>query len=494
MAVGIQSLPLEIVAHILGFLPSFHDLNSATLVSAKFNNAFQVGKQSILISVLISTISPDAEADFVLAYRAQKVWQLTAKTEGRSKNWDDIYYDSQGVQVDPTNVWTREDMEGLDIIYLAILNEFQAEQREGIYDLFATCPETISFSSLHRFYSRFNYFLNSFKTRALAALALDETPALPTQSFDEKPTSLPQSLYETQALSPLASVPSLSSMERARLQRAFFRTEIYFCLLECSSLLCRPEYINQFTRSLLFPWELEEIESIVQFYLFRIWELLDRIDLDFIELVKQKLRDGRYDGDNLVNRIKSILEMANLQYFGHIRHRRDRCETFASRGTLAIYTLLTAPLPISRRMLLRSPSNFRNFNAHGLSLLPGLDYQISIPMESKFESNSINSTNFGWRWAYKGQHHSNAHQHCFLRDKGYLFWDDARFIGLLTFAAPCDINPHLDFWGRYDDLPSAVEKLGDPVVNLDMLEEISNIYLNEDDDMSGIERWIQRDG
>lgn len=238
MPIGLSSLSPELHVNILQCLSSSRDLYFAIAALSQLYRAFIAYKQSILSAVLFRAIPPETEPDFLLALRAQNLWSL----EG---NFDALEEES-----------------------FSTLAEFQSRTTGGLHDLLSGRSRTLE---LWRFYSHFEFFMNSYCTRAFQQL--------------EKP------LHSNEGV----SKPSrLSLTERIRLQREFFRCEIYLCLFQVSQALQHhprsphPSEPAAKFEMMLLPWEIEEFACVAQFYIALVEDLHKMIEDDFVELVKAK--------------------------------------------------------------------------------------------------------------------------------------------------------------------------------------------------------------
>jgi hypothetical protein len=176
----------ELFLNILRLLSSAKDLYAAIGVSSRFYRLFASYQHSINASILLRAIPAEIEADFVLAYRAQDIWQYVP--EGSD---------------DPFSSAPELDIDGLRKKTAAIFEETTIKSPSNLHILISnhkTLPK------IWTFYSRFEYFIVKYATSAL------------------------------QELSPSFNIPALSISEEIRLKRAFFRCEIYICLFQVSQM------------------------------------------------------------------------------------------------------------------------------------------------------------------------------------------------------------------------------------------------------------------
>ncbi|KAL2810798.1 hypothetical protein BJX63DRAFT_433894 [Aspergillus granulosus] len=199
----------------------------------------------ITSSILQRSVSPDIEHDFILAYRAQEIWQLFPRDD------------------DPTPRFN------LNVITAKATSLLET----GTCGRFGSLGQLLSDSTpalrLWNLYQKFEYFIDGYTARAIAALYAGPSNSEP---------------------------PPPSVTEATRLKRAFFRAEIYNFLFHLTLLthqhnLGDADTIADPASRYLYafaPWQSEEICCVVQFYLNLVEELCDKMDEDLVTTIKAR--------------------------------------------------------------------------------------------------------------------------------------------------------------------------------------------------------------
>lgn len=210
---SLNSLPLEVLMHILESLTSPCDLVSLLKASAPCHAAYKLAQPVILESIIRNAFRPEALPHALAVLRALDMDMRTRESEDR------------------------------DTFISNCL---------GACDF--SCPTEIDLKTLCRFYTRISFFIDDYASHAIS---------LPDNLYNN--FSLPQS-------STLAASP-LSDSERARFERAFLRYDVY-CMAfpprtnsyfaALSARFEAPTQLEDFL-SRLKPWEVEEM-SCVHFY------------------------------------------------------------------------------------------------------------------------------------------------------------------------------------------------------------------------------------
>lgn len=474
MSQNFSSLPPELLVNILQSLSSAKDLYAIIRSSSQFYRIFTTYKRSVLSAILLRAMSRwEVEADFILAYRAQKIWKLTPEHHVRGQYGEHEY----------TMDEDRGLFDSLNQQSIALLDQFERRKDERL-QLSELISHPTHLLDIWIFYCNFEHLIVSYSTRALS--------------------NLHQSFFD--------SNDSLSSIEHTRLQRAFFRWEVYTCLFQISQV-----FNDDFRFSapstdpaprfaaMLRPWEVEEICCVAQFYKVLAEELSDRIEEDFVATATEKIdarailnedpiwrKDGK-DGDDEHDgeRVEYMLERFRLSWYQESLKRSERSrhiDYLVSRGMLCMRKLTTAPFPIARKMVVRSEPE-----AHGkIPMLLGLQY--SNPREdmsgeegdsvrrqsgeNDSGDNCLGHCNFGWLWAVgDATTRLNANANYELRNQGYVFWDKARLLRFEKFQSPRDpVNDLFEFpfgYEEHSERPGIVTKLNDVPIDRDVLDEIS---------------------
>jgi hypothetical protein len=466
MSLDLSLLSPELLVTILQFLSSPRDLYTIIKTSSQFYRVFAAYKQSILSAILLNAIPSEIEADFILAYRAQRIRKFVPEHNKRH-----IFPSDEHAR-------DRELFSNLDRESVAILDQFESRNVEPLCEVIfdrAFLPDTWIF------YCNFEHFIASYSTNALLELQ--------------------KSFY--------SSKESLSFTERTRLQRAFFRWEIYTCLFQISLIFRDDIRVSapRFT-AMLSSWEVEEISCVAQFYMTFMEELCDRIENDFVILIKEKM-----DAHTTVSgetkdepeEVGDVLELCSLMWFDEYwkrSHRSRHNDYLVSRGIQCIRKLTSAPFLIVRRMVVRSDLEAKN----KIPILVGL--RESNPLtereenpeeleersaENDSDSECLGRCNFGWRWAVGNMMRVilYAPANYDLRHRGYVFWDKARLLESTEFQSPRDpmddpmeVFKFPSSYQEHSKQPGVETKLKDFPVHWSVVDEIS-------DEIDG--RQIERD-
>lgn len=460
-------LPPELLANILQSLSFSKDLYAIIKTSSQFYRIFKTYKQSILSAILLRVISQKIEADFILAHHAQRIWKLISKH---------VSEETPGAQL-------RRIREGefFDSLYqdsTAILDRFEKKD-ERLSELIS---DRTLLLDLWEFYCNVEHLMILYSIRAMPNLH---------QSFSD-------------------SNQPLSFNEQARLQRAFFRCEIYTCLIQLSQLF---DNYTRFSMPLtdpaprframlqVRPWEVEEISCVAQFYQSLVEELSDRIEEDFVTVAKQKMHmrvmSSEKANDESRKSLRHALHYHALWWYDDSHkgaHRPRHIHYLVSRGILYMRKLVSAPFPIVRRMVVDSDLEARS----NILMLPGLKLYTdgkgeSVEGHPMKDDESLEHCNFGWLWAVEQVKIMNAPANYELRNEGYVFWDKARLQKFEKFQAPrASVEKWYEFpFGHqeHSNRPGVTTKLKDESIHPDVVDEVCHEILeaggNDDDRIVG---------
>ncbi|KAE8375355.1 hypothetical protein BDV26DRAFT_267984 [Aspergillus bertholletiae] len=106
---------------------------------------------------------------------------------------------------------------------------------------------------------------------------------------------------------------------------------------------------------MLRPWEIEEISCVGEFYKLLMEELSDRIEEDFVIMVKEKM-NSHIKGDQK-HSVRAMLDWFSLWWYDESTKSSERPEHIdylISRGMLAILKLTSASFSTVRRMIVHS--------------------------------------------------------------------------------------------------------------------------------------------
>ncbi|KAK2746082.1 hypothetical protein FQN57_003422 [Myotisia sp. PD_48] len=450
MPASLSSLAPELRVSILKCISSAHDLGSAIKASPLFFRPFALNKTTILASVLLRSISPYADNDFLVAFFTQEIWNVP-------QLWDRT--PSDGADDDDDDGSETDDDLTFESVHTPAINQWRPREIGILHNQLADHDHV---SKLWNFYCLFEHYLMICSHRALLQLR-------------------GVSADSAEVVSKSASWASLSFAERSRFQRAVFRSEIYTCLSlvyrSCSrAACCEPATaIIEFLGS-LSPWEIEEICCIFQSYRVILHEAFESVEEKLILSVRKKLSDSEYihtdasvsarrnslpadpsncDKSGINNEAGETAEgkpreheaekeeeenFLNKSPFGlFTKSSKDSWTTYIDKviswGIVQMQSVITNPSTIPRRGLYA--------DNYGYSRLVRQPFILSLYYQT-FEAaelaevadrvdgqEPINEQNFGWIWAQPPHRQAKVFQktNFQLRNQGYVFWDKARLIG-----------------------------------------------------------------
>ena len=465
--VGLTSLSVELACQVLQELHSPGDLYSLIRASSFLYRIFISRKSFVLSQVLLRAIHPDVLSEVRACFEASDIPEIIENQpaeSSRKKITDFIHGYS-----------TRDE------------KQFSQQLRENATSV-----------SLCRLYSTIDYFITDYSSKALKALH--------TQSL------LGVDLVLHKSNEPCFNQqPAFSSTENGRLQRAFFRFEIYrkiFYYPYCSSgldpLFDEKEQSDLFL-ALFPPWEIEEL-ACVHHYLVKVLEdVFDEVEDDFVRAISNEVQSlslpdpskrslfpwpfkeepyhsvppPNYYSDPPPN--DHWADLTELEWYG-LRHFEEGRKS-SDHGN-HIEFLVSRGLPYLRRLLNLKPEDRRDVVISTLnSGTPFLHEALekrryrSDTVERDHENQnsqtdkSLQSVSAGWLWA-TGERWASAvydePSNFNLRDQGYVFWDRKRLENLGILGTPREPVPRtqdspLEYRQR-SMMPSAQERLKGAVV------------------------------
>ncbi|KAE8140075.1 hypothetical protein BDV38DRAFT_269461 [Aspergillus pseudotamarii] len=475
MPSSLSSLSPELLVNILQSLSSSRDLDAIVKTSPQFYRVFSAYKQSIISTILLYAIPPEVELDFVLAYRAQRIWKSVPEDNERRGGYRRNKH--------------AELFDSLNQESTTILEVLKSGKGERLHELIT---DRALLLDIWKFYSGFEHFLVSYSTRALS---------------DLQPSSS-------------ASNVLLSFTEQARLQRAFFRWEIYTCLFQISQISGGGP-LDQIPSSdpgprfaaMLYPWEIEEMSCVAQFYKGLLEELSDRIEEDFVTMAKEKMAARADFTKEQKDPVDGMLDWFCLRWYDESFKKSQRSwhiDYLVSRGMLAVRKLSSAPFPIVRRMVINSSPEARG----KISILVRLNESKSQvegegeeeehckkhPTGDNSDDECLDHCNFGWLWAVGNEKTRwrwdiDLPANHELRNRGYVFWDKARLRKCKEFQSPRDpVKDDFEFpsgYREYSKLPGIQTKLKDFPICWDVVKEMADeiLFRDSEDDGSSLIDW-----
>ncbi|RJE21156.1 hypothetical protein PHISCL_06501 [Aspergillus sclerotialis] len=395
------TLPLELHLMILGSLEPV-DLFSAINAWDVWHNLMQDHTKTIMKGVMSLAIDPDTEKEFVLAFRAQRLWSLEPNKRRYRVECQDMF------------------------------QEFEEGNTGSLRDLISEGTPPME---LLNFCWHFEYFMLGFTKRAMEQL--------PGVDWKWKVSGRGNTHF------------GRTPFERIRLQRAFFRYEIINCFMQTyqSGIPNRTTAVAKFI-SRLEVWEVEELICVAQYYTWLMQETLDNVDDNFVKLFKEKKKRLILPGPvfpapgantsttNIYENWMTVFRNVKLPLFTAFR---NRFETYTikmnryltTRGVLAMWKLVhSQPSAITEilqeahldeKWVYNLPQLLTTVYRRNNPLAAG----IPVPGLETYVQETVKGVNFGWLWAFGPTltiPEPNQMSNYTLRNIGYVFWDKCRLI------------------------------------------------------------------
>ncbi|CAM1505141.1 Fc.00g107780.m01.CDS01 [Cosmosporella sp. VM-42] len=289
--------------------------------------------------------------------------------------------------------------------------------------------------ALRRLYIFVSTFTDDYFTRAMDAFGFLGPRDL------QMPQPRPEDLQILPYLMPL------TRLERARLQRAFFRYEIYSRLFpvdpEChgGSLLPAESQFNRFL-SRMRPWEVEELSCVHHYMTIVIGDCMDRLEDQVVKAVRDAEIAIRHDHprSDLVRFDSFALpDMALFSVSGRIRSPNS-VSYLASLGLSFSYKLIKSDESGRKDMIRANTPSWRDFLPEALEHAPANAPRTVTPAWStnEYDDDDVSEANDGY-WYFKRSPqdvflkiHAHGVLNKALRERGYVFWDKPRIRGQLV--------------------------------------------------------------
>ncbi|KAK4870810.1 hypothetical protein LT330_000047 [Penicillium expansum] len=395
----IDSLSTEILLTVLECLSPL-DLLSASRASATLYRTFAAYKQHLLKHTLRQAIHPACRADVYTALDAQNIPQLIKSGEKIVK-----------VKAECFSLFATD----------------RTRRRQNVKQFSVDNANLDTLFSLHVNIER---LIDSYCQWSLGNLI----------SHHEKPTQ-----FQTTTVHPRAN---LSSTEHARLQRAFYRCEIYARFQRVLHLLTDKSaalnfsqivlsFVSQFTL-----YEFEEIISVRQFLAQFIRSLCERVEDGFMASYSLTGSVGagveeEASGDAISTKDQDPGDVSFFTKSYRDNHHLDHVKFLISCGLPYLLRLSLMELPALKHAMLESYVESQKNTVNDFFFQGGLDIescdekQKDIVLRGKLVSISrdeVGSCNLGWKWgtSFHGFVKPDAPAMFDLRNQGYVFWDQER--------------------------------------------------------------------
>ena len=392
----LESLAPELLVHILLSIDCPRDLWSAISAVPIWLHIFSASPERVLGAVLSNAIEPDA------LYHALAVFDVP--------RWRKGIRDEEGDAAVIRNVQEFVDRYVQSVSHQATL--------EGL--------NMRSLITVSRLYSRVSTFTDDYFARAMGALGFVGPQAQLTPTPDVAGRQF------------LRSPSPLSHTERARLQRAFFRYEIYSRLFpvdtswHANSVLPAGSQFNRFL-SCMKPWEVEELTSVHLYLTTVIGELMDHLEDQVVQAVRNANLSLRCDDPTLDLIRFDCSEHAEMNLFSVSgRIRSPNCLSYlASLGLSFAYKLFTGSELERKEMIRANTPMWRQYLPEALEHAPE-NAPATITPDLASSNDDPSHANLGY-FLYKRSNrdvylriHAQGVLNKALRERGYVFWDAAR--------------------------------------------------------------------
>ncbi|KAJ5856421.1 uncharacterized protein N7529_010365 [Penicillium soppii] len=447
---ALDALSTEILLTIFEYLSPL-DLYCAIRASRAIYRTFIAYKHHLLHHTLREAIHPACRADTYTALDAQNIPRLIRSGETIAK-----------VKLECFSVFSSD--------------RSRRRQNHDEFKLDDTKLDTLF--SLHVTIER---LIDSYCLWATGNLSSREKPALLQTTFTHQRTNL-------------------SFTERGRLQRAFYRCELYTRFQHVLSKLDKGaalnfsqiilSFVSQFTL-----YEFEELVSVQQFLAQYIRSLCKKVEDDLFSHIQSNSVDvGIAQGIPLDDakkpqNVSKLLDDCGLSFFtksyrelylsGHVK-------LLISCGLPYILSLgLMKPQKLKQAILkldMDSPESTATdfFSQGGLDIDSCGEEQKNILLRGKLVNithDRIDGPNLGWVWGSSFQDSIKPDTPAMfdLRDRGYVFWDKERLekSGLVSEPFVVPVGANYFPLGHHDPFvrPSVEERLNGLEVNLEVLRK-----------------------
>lgn len=395
----IYSLSTEILLTILECLSPL-DLFSASRASPILYRTFVAYKQHLLRHTLRHSIHAACAVDIYTALDAQNVPKLIKSGESIAK-----------VKAECFSLFTTD-----------------RTRRRQNYNQFSV--DNVHLDTLFYLHVNIERLIDSYCHWSLGNLS----------SHHEKPKP-----FQTTTFRPRAN---LSPTEQARLQRAFYRCEIYARFQRVLHLLPDKSaalnfsqivlsFVSQFTL-----YEFEEIICIQQFLAQFIRSLCERVEDDFMasySLVGSEGAGVKTEASGTAVSTKDQ-DLGDLSFFTKAyrdTHHSGHVKYLISCGLSYIVRLsLMEPQALKHAMLKSDMDSRENtvtdfFSQDGLDITSCDEEQQNVVLKGKLVSvpcDEVSSCNLGWKWGTSFHDFVKPDSPAMfdLRNQGYVFWDQKR--------------------------------------------------------------------
>jgi len=447
---GLNSLSAELVLMVMVHLSSPRDVYSMIRASLLFHQIFLTYKSKILSSVIQQAIPPEVLPDALAACDASRIESLTSHCSKLDRSTRTSIRENRKLHVS----MRQQAME--------FLRNYRRRTQQRVDDLSTTLRLCRLWTITECFVTR--YSEQAFKnTRRHLSRQRSRNPGDCAEG--QSPTG------------------ALSKAEHSRLQRAFFRFEI-FRKIFTPGIEDRHRYspiMNKREQSLLLqvllrPWELEELACVHEYLVKEMEYSFDELEGIFVENIMKAAKDGEElllssgpvdSGYALYTKYTGlgILDWHGLGMFEGtcgVSCHDEEIKSMVARGLPFLRRYLR--LGSKERMAVMTFYSMGDSSLEevldGATYYPDNQRATAKPTES---SDSLRNSTMIWSWARQSKSQVSyrfcAPEETALRSLGYIFWDKIRLQAAGILDHPRDeLELILDHRDR-EDMMTAGERL-----------------------------------
>ena len=259
---SLEDLPAELITAILYTVASPTAIRSLIQASARCYKIFLLCKDDILLTTLREFLRPEIKSHLLMVREAYALPPFGG------------------------NIWSLAQQHGPERVE-AFVNKFSRDHQFGGQVLHSVTPHFVV--PQLRTVCTMEYFVEDYCDWVSDHLRSSKRHSPTTELV----TGMP---------SPPRAHQDLSRVERWRLQRAFFRFEIFSTALHCAGAHDRAPSAKLFSQrhndrflNILQPWEREEFVCILDYLSAKVEAVFDKLELDYVERMTERFLSGEMD-------------------------------------------------------------------------------------------------------------------------------------------------------------------------------------------------------
>ncbi|MCJ1435883.1 hypothetical protein MMC27_005259 [Xylographa pallens] len=454
----LESLSIELIPTILQQLDSPAELYRLICASPVFYQVFTRHKSSVLAAVIQIAIPQEVLPDALAACDASAVRRFVAELPCR----------------------TREDSHISATVLEPIIREFIQNYLRRDYHYPHGSRDLPLMVSLCRLWATVDFFVSRYKQEAFKQIRerLVESnldPKVYDDNFSDEGTDL-------------------SRTEISRLQRAFYRFEIYRKLFpfNTSTVQLYP-ILNAAHQAYLFisnfpDWEREELACVYDYLIVYTQDVFDKLEDDFVNTVEAGAQAAKEASEPLTK--DDYLSFSRLNMLG-LSHFTESTKRLHHKRHILLTTTFGLPylkkldvIDQSVRLDLITPYVGEQLEPRLVDIFLRSVGAGNEPSETIWPSvtisfvDTLSDWNMGWIWARAAQevhHHVYRPEDRSIISMGYVFWDISRLRAMGVLDISRQSLKHTPRRARRE-LPSAEERLSAVHVTDYLLDFLDNEY------------------